>query len=139
VCVGATYALLLARIGPYGRKGFRQGRGVLGGERIALSQQGGRLPGLNGQTFTLTETTVLNGAARSNLLGVNGYGGFQLFADDAYSHYHSLQTTLSRRWAAGYFQAAYTFSRSTDATSSGNTAFNTAFNDESTLNGSRGL
>ena len=33
----------------------------------------------------------------------------------------------------------YTFSKSTDATSTGNTAFNTAFNDESTLNASRGL
>jgi len=63
----------------------------------------------------------------------------QLFANDAYSHYHSLQATLSRRWGAGYFQAAYTFSRSTDATSSGNTALNTAFNNETTLDGSRGL
>jgi hypothetical protein len=62
-----------------------------------------------------------------------------LFAGDAYSHYHSLQATLSRRWSAGYFQAAYTFSRSTDATSSGNTALNTAFNDESSLDASRGL
>jgi len=40
---------------------------------------------------------------------------------------------------AGYFQAAYTFSKSTDATSTGNTAFNTAYNDESTLVASRGL
>jgi hypothetical protein len=97
------------------------------------------VPGLNGQTFIITQTTVANGPARSNLHGVNGYSGFQIFADDAYSHYHSLQSTLSRRWGAGYFQAAYTFSRSTDATSSGNTALNTAFNDESTLQGSRGL
>jgi len=66
-------------------------------------------------------------------------GGFQLFANDAYSHYHSLQTTLSRRWGAGYFQAAYTWSKSTDATSSGNTALNTAFNDETDLKFSRGL
>src|SRR4030095_1353081 len=57
----------------------------------------------------------------------------------AYSHYHSLESTLSRRWNRGYFQAAYTFSRSTDATSSGNTALNTAFNDESDLKNSRGL
>jgi hypothetical protein len=63
----------------------------------------------------------------------------QLFANDAYSHYHSLQTTVSRRWSAGYFQAAYTWSKSTDATSSGNTALNTAFNDESDLKNSRGL
>ena len=52
-------------------------------------------------------------------------------------------TRCSRRCrgagVCGYFQAAYTFSRSTDATSSGNTAFNTAFNDESTLADSYGL
>jgi hypothetical protein len=82
---------------------------------------------------------VTNGPARSRNAGINGYNGMQIFADDAYSHYHSLQTTVSRRWGAGYFQGAYTFSKSTDATSTGNTALNTAFNDESTLNGSRGL
>jgi hypothetical protein len=87
----------------------------------------------------ITESTVANGVARSTLSGVNGYGGMQLFANDAYAHYHSLQATLSRRWGAGYFQGAYTFSRSTDATSSGNTALNTAFNDESDLRFSRGL
>ncbi len=90
-------------------------------------------------TCSITISTIGNGAARSNNTGINGYSGFQLFANDAYSHYHSLQSTLSRRWAAGYFQAAYTFSRSTDATSSGNTALNTAFGDESSLQASRGL
>jgi Carboxypeptidase regulatory-like domain/TonB dependent receptor len=93
----------------------------------------------DGTPFTITESTAANAPARSNLNGVNGYGGFQIFANDAYSHYHSLQTTLSRRWGAGYFQGAYTFSRSTDATSSGNTALNTAFNDEGDLRFSRGL
>jgi hypothetical protein len=87
----------------------------------------------------ITANTFDNAIARSRAQGINGYNGFQLFANDAYSHYHSLQTTLSRRWGAGYFQAAYTFSRSTDATSTGNTAFNSAFNDESTLAASRGL
>jgi Carboxypeptidase regulatory-like domain len=91
------------------------------------------------QAPPITFNTLNNGPARSRGLGINGYSGMQLFADDAYSHYHSLQATLSRRWGAGYFQGSYTFSRSTDATSSGNTAFNTAFNDESTLNASRGL
>src|SRR5438552_1985858 len=93
----------------------------------------------DGTQFSITESTTSNAPARSNLQGVNGYGGFQIFASDAYSHYHSLQTTLSRRWGAGYFQGAYTFSTSTDATSSGNTALNTAFNDESDLKFSRGL
>jgi Carboxypeptidase regulatory-like domain len=88
---------------------------------------------------TITESTVANGVARSTLQGINGYGGMQLFANDAYSHYHSFQTTLSRRWGAGYFQSAYTFAKSSDATSSGNTALNTAFNDESDLKFSRGL
>ena len=87
----------------------------------------------------ITTNTFGNAVARSLNQGINGYAGFQLFANDAYSHYHSLQSSLTRRWGAGYFQAAYTFSKSTDATSTGNTAFNTAFNDESTLNASRGL
>src|SRR2546421_4230751 len=93
----------------------------------------------DGTPFLITESTTGNGVARANLEGLNGYGGFQIFANDAYSHYHSLQTTLSRRWVAGYFQAAYTWSKSTDATSSGNTALNTAFNDETDLKFSRGL
>ncbi|HYU47982.1 MAG TPA: hypothetical protein VEK84_17600, partial [Terriglobales bacterium] len=84
-------------------------------------------------------STIGNGFSRSTLQGINGYGGMQLFANDAYSHYHSLQATVSRRWGAGYFQGAYTFAKSTDATSSGNTALNTAFNDESDLRFSRGL
>src|SRR5580692_1869830 len=96
-------------------------------------------PFCNPSPCVITTNTFDNAIARSRAQGINGYAGFQLFANDAYSHYNSLQTTLSRRWGAGYFQAAYTFARSTDATSTGNTAFNTAFNDESTLNDSRGL
>jgi hypothetical protein len=97
------------------------------------------LTGAGGAQFTITQSTIANGPARSNNAGINGYNGMQIFADDAFSHYHSLQSTLSRRWGAGYFQAAYTWSKSIDATSSGNTALNTAFNDESNLANSRGL
>jgi hypothetical protein len=93
----------------------------------------------DGTQVPITTNTIANGISRSALAGVNGYGGMQLFANDAYSHYHSLQATLTRRWGAGYFQGAYTLARSTDATSSGNTALNTAFNDESDLKFSRGL
>src|SRR5712672_3482945 len=96
-------------------------------------------PFCNPNPCSITANTFANAVARSRVQGINGYAGFQLFANDAYSHYHSLQSTLTRRWGAGYFQAAYTFSKSTDATSTGNTAFNTAFNDESTLGASRGL
>jgi hypothetical protein len=95
--------------------------------------------GANGQQFTITKNTVANAAARSPYQGVNGYSAFEAFVDDAYAHYNSLQTTLSRRFANSYFQAAYTFSRSTDATSSSNTAFNTVFNNQLNLRGSYGL
>jgi Carboxypeptidase regulatory-like domain/TonB dependent receptor len=93
----------------------------------------------NPNPCVITTNTLSNAVARSRAQGINGYSGFQLFANDAYSHYNSLQTTVSRRWGAGYFQAAYTFSRSLDATSTGNTAFNTAFNNETTLADSYGL
>jgi len=46
---------------------------------------------------------------------------------------------VSRRWGQSYLQGAYTFSKNIDATSSGNTAFNTAYNDQSNINASRGL
>jgi hypothetical protein len=94
---------------------------------------------VSGQKHTITTDTLSNAIARTPTPGLNGYGGYQIFANDAYSHYHSLQTTLSRRWSQGYLQAAYTWSKSTDATSTGNPAFNTAFNNESNLSASRGL
>jgi hypothetical protein len=93
----------------------------------------------NGQTVQVTTNTIANAIVRTKALGVNGYGAFEQFADDAYGHYNSIQSTISRRWGNGYLQAAYTFSRSTDATSSYNTAFNTLFNNQLNLNGSRGL
>jgi Carboxypeptidase regulatory-like domain/TonB dependent receptor len=107
--------------------------------RLATAANPVVVTGTDGVTYHITESTTTNGVARSNLQGVNGYGGMQLFANDAYSHYNSLQTTLSRRWGGGYFQAAYTFSKALDATSTGNTAFNTAFNDESDIRNSYGL
>ena len=94
---------------------------------------------MNGHQYTITTDTLSNAIARTPTPGLNGYGGYQIFANDAYSHYNSLQTTVSRRWSHGYLQAAYTWSKSTDATSTGNPAFDTAFNNESTLNDSRGL
>jgi hypothetical protein len=51
-----------------------------------------------------------------------------------------LQVTVSHRFAQSlYFQSAYTFSKALDATSSGNTAFNTAINDQTDLRDSYGL
>lgn len=94
---------------------------------------------VNGISYQITANTLSNAVARTPTPGLNGYAGYQLFANDAYSHYHSLQATLSRRWKDGYLQAAYTYSKSTDSTSTGNTAFNTAYNDQSNINASRGL
>jgi hypothetical protein len=90
-------------------------------------------------TYTITDNTFSNAIARTPAPGLNGYSGYQIFANDAYSIYHALQSTLSRRWGKGYFQAAYTFSKNIDATSTGNTAFNTAYNDQSNINASRGI
>ncbi len=94
---------------------------------------------VNGNNYTITNNTFSNAIARTPTPGLNGYSGYQIFANDAYSIYHSLQTTLSRRWGSNYLQAAYTFSKNIDATSTGNTAFNTAYNDQSNINASRGL
>jgi len=108
-------------------------------ERIASPTNPIVVTDSNNITYHITQNTLANGPIRSSNPQINGYNGFQIFDNSAYSHYHSVQTTVSRRWAQGYFQAAYTFSKSTDATSSGNTAFNTAYNNEAVLHNSYGL
>jgi hypothetical protein len=107
-------------------------------ERLASPTDPITVTAANGTSYQITSNTIANGPVRSSNQGINGYSGFQVFASDAYSHYNALQTTVSRRWGHGYFQAGYTFSKSMDATSSGNTAFNTAFNDEANLSNSYG-
>ena len=94
---------------------------------------------VHGNPYTISTDTFSNAIARTPTPGLNGYSGYQIFANDAYSIYHALQGTVSRRWGQSYFQAAYTFSRNIDATSTGNTAFNTAYNDQSNINASRGI
>ena len=94
---------------------------------------------VNGVQYTINTDTFSNAIARTPAPGLNGYSGYQIFANDAYSIYHALQATLSRRWGANYLQAAYTFSKNIDATSTGNTAFNTAYNDQSSVDASRGI
>ena len=94
---------------------------------------------VNNNSYTITTDTFSNAIARTPTPGLNGYSGYQIFANDAYSIYHALQATVSRRWNSSYFQAAYTFSKNIDATSTGNTAFNTAYNDQSNINASRGI
>lgn len=93
----------------------------------------------SGNSYTITTDTFSNAIARTPTPGLNGYSGYQIFANDAYSIYHALQATVSRRWNRSYFQAAYTFSKNIDATSTGNTAFNTAYNDQSNIHASQGI
>jgi len=93
---------------------------------------------VNNNTYTITNNTFANAGARSRALGL-ATGNYQLFASDAWSHYHSLQITASHRFARDfYFQAGYTWSKALDATSTGNTAFNTAINDQTNLRDSYG-
>jgi Carboxypeptidase regulatory-like domain len=93
----------------------------------------------DGTTYTITQDTSANAAARSRILGLNP-ATMQLFATDADSIYHSLQATFSHRFASGlYFQAAYTYSKSIDDSSSDGTAFNTTYNNENILRDSRGV
>jgi hypothetical protein len=91
-----------------------------------------------GNSFTITQNTFANANARSRAFGL-ATQNYQLFASDAWSNYHSLQITGSHRFSHSvYFQAAYTWSKALDATSSGNTAFNTAINDQTNLRDSYG-
>ncbi|PYX66659.1 MAG: hypothetical protein DMG74_03245 [Acidobacteria bacterium] len=96
------------------------------------------LTALNGTVYTVNQNTFFNANARSRALGL-ATQNYQLFASDAWSNYHSLQVTASHRFSRSlYFQAAYTWSKALDATSSGNTAFNTAINDQTNLRNSYG-
>src|SRR5438105_15126845 len=93
----------------------------------------------DGTTYTVTQNTSANVNARARFPGL-GVSSFQLFADDANSFYNSLQVTVSHRFSHGlHFQAAYTFSKAIDETSTGNTSLNSAVNDQTSLKDSRGL
>ncbi|MGI9073506.1 MAG: carboxypeptidase regulatory-like domain-containing protein [Bryobacteraceae bacterium] len=97
------------------------------------------LTAVDGTSYTVTQNTSANINARARFPGL-GVASFQLFADDANSSYNSLQITASHRLSGGlHFQAAYTFSRAIDETSTGNTSLNSAVNDQTTLKNSRGL
>jgi hypothetical protein len=135
--LGKLWVLELGYVGTRGTH-LRETRDGIQSQRVSPSNPL-VLKDPNGVPYAITENTIANGIARTPTPGLNGYSGYQLFANDAYSTYHAMQLTLSRRWGRGYFQGAYTFSKSIDATSTGNTAFNTAYNDQSNINASRGL
>ena len=96
------------------------------------------LTATDGTVYTINQNTLSNVTARSRFLGL-GVSGYQVFANDANSIYNSFQTTLSHRFSNGlHFQAAYTWSKAIDETSTGNTSLNSAVNDQTSLANSRG-
>jgi Carboxypeptidase regulatory-like domain len=96
------------------------------------------LTATDGTLYTINQNTLANVNARAPYPGL-GVSGFQIFANDANSTYNSLQATITHRFAHGlHFQAAYTFSKAIDETSTGNTSLNSAVNDQMSLQDSRG-
>ena len=96
------------------------------------------LTAADGTPYTITENTAANVNARARFPGL-GVSGFQVFANDANSTYNALQATVSHRFSSGlHLQAAYTWSKAIDETSTGNTSLNSAVNDQITLADSRG-
>jgi Carboxypeptidase regulatory-like domain len=129
----------IAEFGYIGTKGthLRETRDAI--QAYDVRNQPLTVMGANGASYTITQNTAANVNARSRALGL-GATGYQLFADDAISIYHSGQATLTHRFSSGLeFQAAYTYSKAMDETSTGNTAFNTAVNDQTSLKDSYGL
>jgi len=103
---------------------------------ITLTVKAGPLP--VGQTYTITQNTFANVVARSPYLGSAPFG-YEKFGQDANSHYHGLDLTVSHRFSKGLsMQSAYTYSKATDDTSSASVAFDTRFNNQLTGAASRG-
>jgi hypothetical protein len=91
-----------------------------------------------GQTYTITQNTFANVIARSPYLGSAPFG-YEKFGQDANSHYHGLDVTVSRRFSKGLnMQSAYTYSKATDDTSTASVAFDTRMNNQLTGAASRG-
>lgn len=104
------------------------------------------IPGTNcdgttgaGAQCAITENTFTNINARAPFRGL-GPGGYEVFAPDANSHYNGFQVTVSHHFSSGlYLQSAYTYSKSIDDTSSGQVAFDSRANDQTTGRATRGL
>jgi hypothetical protein len=70
---------------------------------------------MNGNTYTITANTVNNEELRHDIIGLSRKRGSRYSGNIGFSKYDSFQATLSRRMSRGlYFQAAYTYSNTTD-------------------------
>jgi len=92
-----------------------------------------------GNSCQIVDTTAENANARAPFLGL-APSAFESFSPNSDSHYHSLQATVSHRFAKGlYWQSAYTYSKAIDDVSTATVAFDTRFNDQNNARDSRGL
>jgi hypothetical protein len=70
---------------------------------------------MNGNTYTITANTVNNEELRHDIIGLSRKRGSRYSGNIGFAKYDSFQATLSRRMSRGlYFQAAYTYSNTTD-------------------------
>ena len=70
---------------------------------------------INGTSYTITNNTVANEELRHQIIGLSRKRGSRYSGNIGQSKYNSLQLTALRRFHSGlYFQAAYTYSRTTD-------------------------
>jgi Carboxypeptidase regulatory-like domain len=70
---------------------------------------------ISGTSYTITANTVNNEELRHEILGLSRKRGSRYSGNIGFADYDSLQATVSRRLNRGlYFQAAYTFSKTTD-------------------------
>ncbi|HET6929774.1 MAG TPA: carboxypeptidase-like regulatory domain-containing protein [Candidatus Acidoferrum sp.] len=106
---------------------------------LASPQNPIKITDQNGQTFTITQNTAANAAARAPFQPLTP-SGFEDFSPLANSIYHSMQLTVAHHFAGGlYLQSAYTYSKSIDEASTVSVAFVSIFNDQNNPRGSRGL
>ena len=70
---------------------------------------------INGNTYTITTNTVNNEELRHDIIGLSRKRGSRYSGNIGFADYDSFQATVSRRLSRGlYFQAAYTFAKTTD-------------------------
>ena len=70
---------------------------------------------ISGTSYTITANTVNNEELRHQILGLSRKRGARFSGNIGFADYDSFQGTVSRRLSRGlYFQAAYTFSKTTD-------------------------
>ncbi|MFL6256548.1 MAG: TonB-dependent receptor domain-containing protein [Pyrinomonadaceae bacterium] len=70
---------------------------------------------INGNSYTITNNTVNNEELRHQIIGLSRKRGARYSGNIGQSKFGSLQLTALRRFQRGlYFQAAYTYSRTTD-------------------------